>query len=132
MRKLLWFATAVVFLLVGVAMVVGQSLRAKNMDQQKWAHSLSLTSNAVPQQPDWQIHSNWCANVDDGSSHKVYLATCDNGSHDQYDSVLACLHDAAKNNGDGGAAVRAIQGAGRPAVNAYMADKSPVSCKKQR
>jgi len=78
------------------------------------------------QQPDWQIHSNWCANVDNGSSHRVYLNTC--GSSDQYDSVLACQRDAGLNNGDGGAAVRAVENAGRDAVNAYMENNKPRQC----
>ncbi len=132
MRKVTWFAGVAVFLLAGVAMVVGQSPQANTMDQQARAHFIVLTSNAVPQQPDWQVNANWCANVDNGSSHRAYLATCNNGQSDQYDSVLACQRDAAKNNGDGGAAVRSIEDAGRPAVNAYMEDKCPVSCKRQR
>jgi hypothetical protein len=77
-------------------------------------------------QEDWKIHSNWCANVDNGSSHKVYLSTC--ASADQYDSVLACQRDAARGNGDGGKAVRAIEEAGREAVNRYMEDNKPKSC----
>ena len=42
---------------------------------------------------------------------------------DQFDSVLACQRDA-KNGG----AVQAVNAAGRPAVNAYMADKTPSQC----
>jgi hypothetical protein len=78
------------------------------------------------QQPDWQIHSNWCANVDNGSSHRVYMNTCQ--SADQYDSVLACQRDAANNNGDGGAAVKAVEQAGRQQVNQYMENNKPKQC----
>jgi hypothetical protein len=77
--------------------------------------------------PDWQIHANWCANIDNGSSHSVYLATCRNS--DQYDSVLACQRDAAKNNSDGGAAIRAIEAAGRQQVNIFMQNNKPLQCK---
>jgi hypothetical protein len=85
-----------------------------------------LFATAVGQQPDWQIHSNWCANVDNGSSHQVYMSTC--RTSDQYDSVLACQRDAGKNNGDGGAAVRAVEQAGRQQVNQYMESNKPKQC----
>jgi hypothetical protein len=78
------------------------------------------------QQPDWQIHSNWCANVDNGSSHRVYMSTCQ--SADQYDSVLACQRDAGNNNGDGGRAVSAIEQAGRQQVNQFMENNKPKQC----
>jgi len=89
---------------------------------------LPLSHAAVigQQPPDWQIHANWCANVDNGSSHRVYMNTC--ASSDQYDSVLACQRDAGANNGDGGAAVRAVEGAGREAVNSYMENNKPRQC----
>jgi hypothetical protein len=87
---------------------------------------LLCAATAIGQQPDWQIHSNWCANVDNGSSHRVYLGTCHNS--DQYDSVLACQRDAAQNNGDGGAAVRAVEAAGRDNINAYMEQNKPKEC----
>jgi hypothetical protein len=87
-----------------------------------------LCVGVVAQQPpDWQIHSNWCANVDNGSSHKVYMSTC--ACSDQYDSVLACQRDAGQNNGDGGAAVRAIENAGRQNVNSYMENNKPAQCR---
>jgi hypothetical protein len=84
-------------------------------------------ASAIAQQPDWQIHSNWCANVDDGSSHNVYMATC--RCSDQYDSVLACQRDAGNNNGDGGGAVRAVEGAGRQRVNNFMENNKPAQCR---
>ena len=86
-----------------------------------------LFAAAAWSQPDWQKHANWCANIDNGSSHRVYLNTCKVA--DQYDSVLACQRDAGKNSGDGGASVRAVQGAGRPAINAYMTNNKPNSCR---
>ena len=55
MRKMLWLASVVVLLLVGVVMVVGQSPQAKTMGQPKQAHYMMLTSSAIPQQPDWQV-----------------------------------------------------------------------------
>ena len=76
--------------------------------------------------PDWQIHSNWCANVDNGSSHQAYLAAC--RTQNQYDLVLACQRDAAKNNGNGMNAINAVTAAGRQAVNSYMANNKPLSC----
>jgi len=87
-----------------------------------------LCAGAIAQQqPDWQIHSNWCANVDNGSSHRVYMSTC--GCSDQYDSVLACQRDAGQNNKDGGAAVKAIEDAGRQNVNYYMENNKPAQCR---
>jgi hypothetical protein len=77
--------------------------------------------------PAWQAHANWCANVDNGSSHNVYMATCRNS--DQYDSVLACQRDAGRNNGDGGAAVRAVEAAGRQQINAFMQNNKPAQCR---
>jgi hypothetical protein len=91
---------------------------------------LASTTTVRAGNEDWKIHSNWCANVDNGSSHRVYLSSCYHGTKDQYDSVLDCQRDAARNNGDGGAAVAAVEAAGRPAVNAFMADKHPASCDK--
>jgi hypothetical protein len=85
-----------------------------------------LVIPVTPQQPDWQVHANWCANVDNGSSHRVYLNTCH--SSDQYDSVLACQRDAGRNNGDGGKAVAAIETAGRQQVNQYMENNKPREC----
>ncbi len=76
---------------------------------------------------DWQIHSNWCANLDRGSSHQVYLDTCKRA--DQYDSVLACQNDALRGNGDGGRAVRQVSDAGRAAVNAFMENRKPSQCR---
>src|SRR5260370_33107581 len=85
-----------------------------------------LYATAIGQQPDWQIHANWCANVDDGSSHRVYMSTRHNS--DQYDSVLACQRDAAQNNGDGGRAVAAVETARRQQVKDYMEHNKPQEC----
>jgi hypothetical protein len=121
MKYPIWFVVAL-FISLGTGIAAGQSQPAVNEPD---------NHTGIPVQAgneDWKIHSNWCANVDDGSSHRVYLASCQNGQHDQYDSVLACQRDAGKNNGDGGRAVGAIVTAGRPAVNAFMADKHPPEC----
>jgi hypothetical protein len=75
---------------------------------------------AHAQQPVWQIHAVWCTK-DGGSSGNVYRQTC--GSHDQFDSVIACQQDA----GNGGA-VQALRDAGRATVNAYMDNYKLTSC----
>jgi hypothetical protein len=121
MKHLRWFGVAI-FLCAGFTLA-GIRVRGTIKD----VDGLS----APAQQPDWQIHANWCANVDHGSSHGVYLRACHHGEHDQYYSVLECQKDAAKNNDDGGAAVKAITDAGPAKVNDYMKDKCPEDCKPQ-
>lgn len=121
--NLRWVATAAMVFFFGINVAVPQSSQFPLVGQRYHSVALEQSNNE-----DWKIHSNWCANVDNGSSHRVYLQYCHRGEHDQYDSVLACQRDAGQNNGDGGSAVRAVENAGRPAVNAYMADKHPPEC----
>jgi hypothetical protein len=102
------------------------------MDHRKLVFLLGIvgcSSLAVADQPEWQIHANWCANVDkpNGSSHVAYMSTC--RTSDQYDSVMACQRDAKKGNGKGDSILKLIEDAGRPAVNAYMANNKPKECK---
>lgn len=77
---------------------------------------------ATSQEPDWQLHSKWCAS-DGGSSGATYRIACAQGL-DQFDSVLSCQRDA---HNDG--AVAAVTAAGRQAVNDYMSDKKPSVCR---
>ena len=89
--------------------------------------SLTLLVSLTSWAQDWQIHSNWCANVDRGSSHNAYMQTC--AGNDQYTAVLNCQADAAKNNGDGGRAKNTIIAAGPAAINAYMESRKPAACR---
>ena len=68
---------------------------------------------------DWKIHANWCANVDQGSSHDVYIAKCRSGV-DQYTAVAACQADAGN--------AHWLEGGTREQVNAFMANKTPSDC----
>jgi hypothetical protein len=77
------------------------------------------------QEPDWQIHSKWCVS-DGGSSGRVYRNTCVN--HDQFDSVVACQLDSGGGDYNYGP-VRSVQAAGRQAVNQYMDNYKPSTCK---
>src|SRR5438876_1030454 len=121
MKKSLWCAAIVALLCAGAVSIFAQSWRLPSTNNK--VEQLRITAQEDSNQwPDWKKHANWCANIDDGSSHKVYLSFCHHGKHDQYDSVLECQRDAGKNNGDGGRAVRAIQDAGRSAVNEFMKD----------
>ena len=77
------------------------------------------------QEPDWQIHGKWCVS-DRGSSGGKYRSTCVN--HDQFDSVVACQLDSGGGDYNYGP-VRAVQAAGRQAVNQYMDNYKPSTCK---
>lgn len=84
-------------------------------------HTIRPVLAAGFRDPDWQIHSRWCA-TDGGSSGGVYRSTC--RTYDQFDSVIACQQDA---HNDG--AVQAVQAAGRTAVDSYMDNYKPKECK---
>lgn len=86
-----------------------------------------LAANAWGQ--DWKDYSMWCVN-DTGSSHRFYMLRC--RVADQYDSVSLCQRDAASHNHDHSKAVKAINGAGRLAVDEYMEDKKPKQCKSSK
>jgi hypothetical protein len=74
---------------------------------------------------DWQKHSDWCRN-DGGTSGRAYASTCQ--VSDQYSSVVACQIDAAINNQDGGAALRAVRAAGPGNINAFMENRRGGVC----
>jgi hypothetical protein len=89
------------------------------------ASSLSFAqdSNDINSWPDWQKHAYWCAILDNGSSHKVYMSFCSSPGHDQFDAVVACQQDS----GNGGA-ILAVQTAGRDAVNQFMQNHRNPAC----
>jgi hypothetical protein len=72
-------------------------------------------------QPEWQVHALWCT-TDDGSSGRLYRRTCH--TQDQFDSVIACQRHSRNDR-----AVQLIIAAGRPTVNAFMADQKPRKCR---
>src|SRR5438045_1955731 len=107
MKKSIWCATIVILVSASAAAIFAHSSQLPSANKVK---HLRITGQEDSNQwPDWKNHANWCANIDDGSSHKVYLSVCHHGIHDQYDSVLECQRDAGRNNGDGGRAVNQVE-----------------------
>lgn len=76
----------------------------------------ALLPQRVAAAPDWQIHADWCASQDHGSSHHAWHRTCQVA--DQFNSVLACQRDAGKQG-----PVDQVLAAGAAAVNAYMKNR---------
>lgn len=75
---------------------------------------------------DWKTYASWCVS-DTGSSHRLYMSSC--RVSDQFDSLMICQRDAASHHPEHGKAARAINDAGRAAVDQYMEDKKPKRCK---
>jgi len=73
---------------------------------------LGLTATARAADDDWKIDAMACREMT-GPPGEAYRATC--RSHDQYDSVLACM----KALNEAGAEER-MQAAGREAVDSYL------------
>lgn len=86
-----------------------------------------LAANAWGQ--DWKTYATWCVS-DPGSAHRLYISSC--RASDQFDSVLLCQRSVASHNPEHRKAVKAINDAGRVAVDQYMEDKKPKRCKSSK